>query len=177
MQPQIRFKGFTLIELLVVIAVIGFLVTLAMVALDTVRKKARDARRLADMTQIRKALEMYYDRHGRYPLNTDNDCYGWDIGYYKDDGDTLFIQPLVEEGLMSKVPGDPRHTSQCGGYRYYRYGAGDYGCDSSKGPFYVLGVTDMETSLRPHPDSPGWSCPNRNWQDEFDWVTGAFERP
>ena len=34
----------------------------------------------------------------------------------------------------------------------------------------------METSGNPHPNSPGWICPSRNWQDEFDWVTGAFEK-
>ena len=48
-------KGFTLIELLVVISIIGFLATFAVYAFNVARVKARDAKRLADMTLIQKA--------------------------------------------------------------------------------------------------------------------------
>ena len=168
-------NGFTLIELLVVISIIGFLASAALVALNSARMKARDARRLADMVQIQKALDLYYQDNSRYPGNTDNDCSGWDTGFYGA-GD-VFIAPLVTGGFMKNVPGDPLYTSQCGGYRYYRYGAGTSGCPVGNGAFYVLGVTDMESSGRPHPSSPGWSCPSGgNWQSGFDWVTGKFER-
>lgn len=166
--------GFTLIELLVVIAIIGLLSSVVLASLSATRKKARDARRLQDVRQIQIALELYYNNNNQYPNNTDNDCSGWDTGYYGT-GD-VFISPLETGQTISKVPGDPTSTSQCGGYRYYRYGPGGYGCDVSRGSFYVLGITDMETSGNPHPASPGWRCSTRNWQTEFDWVTGKFER-
>jgi len=169
-----RKRGFTLIELLVVISIIGFLATFSIVAFNSARMKARDARRIADMVQIQKALALYYDSNNQYPNNTDNDCRGWDTGYYGS-GDT-FISPLVSAKVMGKVPGDPVFTSQCGGYGYYRYSAGAYGCDSAKGAFFVLSVANMETSGNPYPGSPGWSCPSRNWQNEFDWVVGDFEK-
>jgi general secretion pathway protein G len=54
-------KGFTLIELLVVIAIIGLLSTLAVVALNSARQKARDSKRIADIKQIQTALELYYN--------------------------------------------------------------------------------------------------------------------
>jgi prepilin-type N-terminal cleavage/methylation domain-containing protein len=54
-------KGFTLIELLVVIAIIALLSTLSVVALNSARVKARDARRVSDIKQIRTALDMYFD--------------------------------------------------------------------------------------------------------------------
>lgn len=60
-------KGFTLIELLVVIAIIGLLSTLAVVALNNARMKARDAKRVSDIKQIQTALELYYNDANSYP--------------------------------------------------------------------------------------------------------------
>ena len=60
-------KGFTLIELLVVIAIIGLLSTLAVVALNSARQKARDSKRVADVKQIQTALELYYADLNGYP--------------------------------------------------------------------------------------------------------------
>lgn len=56
-----------MIELLVVIAIIGLLSTLAVVALNTARVKARDAKRLADLHQLQTALELYYNDQNGYP--------------------------------------------------------------------------------------------------------------
>jgi prepilin-type N-terminal cleavage/methylation domain-containing protein len=60
-------KGFTLIELLVVIAIIALLASVVLVALNSSRQKARVAKRLADLSQIAKALELYYDDNKAYP--------------------------------------------------------------------------------------------------------------
>ena len=64
-----REKGFTLVELLVVIAIIGVLATLLLLQLGGARGKARDAKRISDISQIRTALEQYFDDNsGTYPL-------------------------------------------------------------------------------------------------------------
>lgn len=60
-------KGFTLIELLVVIAIIGIIATFAVVALQSSRAKARDAKRVADVKQITTALALYAQSSGVYP--------------------------------------------------------------------------------------------------------------
>ncbi len=62
-------KGFTLIELLVVVAIMGLLAGVAIVALNSARQKARDARRVADVKQIQTALELYYNDNNGYPTS------------------------------------------------------------------------------------------------------------
>mgnify|MGYP001565122226 CR=1 FL=1 len=60
-------NGFTLIELLVVIAIIGLLSTIVLVAVNSARAKARDAKRMGELKQIQTALEMFYNVNGYYP--------------------------------------------------------------------------------------------------------------
>lgn len=67
-RSNVRSRGFTLIELLVVITVIGFLLTVAFVAFENARSKARDAKRVANIDQIRKALDLYFNSQGSYPI-------------------------------------------------------------------------------------------------------------
>lgn len=164
-------KGFTLIELLVVIAVIGILSTIVLASLNAARAKARDARRLSDMHQMQLALDMYNSTFGQYPNSDMGGCGGWDTP-----GNGTFITPLVSNSFFPANILDPTTNDTCGNYAYYRYGAGGAGCDSVRGAYYVLGIRNMETSGNPYPASPGWSCPLRNWQGEFDYVVGKFEQ-
>ena len=165
-----RGGGFTLIELLVVIAIIGLLASVVMASLNSARGKARNARRLSDVKQLQTALEFYYDQFGRYPDSDFAGCGGWDTP-----GNGSFIAPLVSGGFLPSIISDPQTNDSCGNYRYYRYSPGDCSTNPSNKYFYVLGIVDMEGSGNPYPGSPGWSCSNRNWQSEMEWVTGTFE--
>lgn len=63
-------KGFTLIELLVVIAIIGLLASIVVASLGSVQGKGRDARRVADVDSLKKALQIYSIDNGAYPIAT-----------------------------------------------------------------------------------------------------------
>lgn len=62
-------EGFTLIEVLVVVSIIGLLSSMILFFVSSVRVKARDAKRVADVTQLTKALELYYTSVGQYPIS------------------------------------------------------------------------------------------------------------
>ena len=61
-------RGFTLIELLVVIAIIGLLSTIIAAPIQNARKKARDAKKIAEIKAIQLALDQYAEANaGQYP--------------------------------------------------------------------------------------------------------------
>lgn len=62
-----RRRAFTLIELLIVIFIVSLLATLAVVAYQQARIKARDSKRIADIKQIKTALELFFNENSRYP--------------------------------------------------------------------------------------------------------------
>jgi prepilin-type N-terminal cleavage/methylation domain-containing protein len=107
--------GFTLIELLVVISIVGLLASVALFSFMDVRIRAQDTRRLTDVQQITKALELYYDDYKKYPqLNSVVSAPGCSFSWcYFEDA----LKPYL------KVPNDPITT----GYPYSYYYESDPG--------------------------------------------------
>ena len=142
-------NGFTLIELLVVIAVIGLLASVVLVALNSARKKARDAKRLADVAQIEKGLELYYAANNQYPPSGGATSPGssWSNS---SDSSWATLQAALSP-YMSKLPSDPLENNNVNewgsGHYHYSYFSLIYGCGQQ---WYML-VYTLETAAGPDP--------------------------
>ena len=82
-----------------------------LVSLNTARTKARDAKRKAQLDNIRALLDMYYAEHGYYPRESDhaNGKVGEGGGL-----DTL-LAPYISSGSLPHDPLGPNNSS----YYYY----------------------------------------------------------
>lgn len=100
MQSLQKRKGFTLIELLVVIFILGVLASLISNTFFTSLKKGRDARRKADLEQIQKGLEIYYEDNRAYPTQAPDPGFLFGNEFSKVIGTKTKI-------YMKKVPNDP----------------------------------------------------------------------
>ena len=126
--------GFTVIELLTVIVIIALLAVTTAVTYRGVQDRAKDAVRVQDAATISKALQSYNARNGNYP---NEQSASWEDSYAYP---TTFISALVTSDTINAVPVDKVNTLSGGYYRYYRYTAGSYSCDATKGDFYVFQI-------------------------------------
>ncbi len=126
-------NGFTLIELLVVIAIISILAVTVAVSIGGARNQAKNARRLADLRNIRTALEIYYNDYSNYPDSGGD----WD-GVYTLWGDaTTDWIPGLAPTYIDALPRDPRNDTEPLHQYLYRSDDTDYkiisfnpeGCD------------------------------------------------
>jgi prepilin-type N-terminal cleavage/methylation domain-containing protein len=64
--PRAVHRGFTLIELLVVVIIVGILATLAVPQMTSGRRHAHRAGGIADLRNLTKQQENYFNDHSRY---------------------------------------------------------------------------------------------------------------
>ncbi|KKQ86533.1 MAG: hypothetical protein UT09_C0032G0012, partial [Parcubacteria group bacterium GW2011_GWF2_38_8] len=122
-----------LIELLVVVAIISLLSSVVLASLNSARAKARDARRLEDMHQLKLVLQIYYDSHGDYP--------GSGSDYYTSSSEGTPYDWDILEGLVGqKLPTDPKGPVPASGapespyYQFWRaWGQGTSGPNNCYG--------------------------------------------
>lgn len=124
-------RGFTLIELLVVIAIIGLLSSIVLVSLQGARAKARDGRRMHDLSQIRTALILYNEAYGNW-METGSGCgyggngTGW-FNYVGGPYPKSMAQCLIDAKLVGTEIIDPtggRTSNPTSGFTYMKYHCG-----------------------------------------------------
>jgi len=118
-----KVKGFTLIELLIAIVILGVLSALISGNFFSSLKKGRDARRKADLEQIQRAVEMYYEDKRSYPATI---IFG-----------TSLTDSASGKIYMQKVPNDPisgnNYVYQSDGTYYKLYSCIENNLDQGPG--------------------------------------------
>jgi general secretion pathway protein G len=102
-----RVRGFTILELLVVIAIIAILASAILVSLNGTQEKARDTRRMEDLSSLQKALQLYMIGNGHYPVQTSTTTLS---------GTDPVMDALIASGAIGSTPKDP--SSPISDYTY-----------------------------------------------------------
>ncbi len=105
--------GFTLIELLVVVSIIALFATILIVATSSSRASARNTKRLEDISQLNKALNLYFSNVEAYP-----NVPGPGNPFLDSCANpTDWIPQLVQQKYVGKLPVDPTNSNPAC-YRY-----------------------------------------------------------
>jgi len=151
--------GFTLIELLVVISIIGLISSVVLSAVNSARLKAQDVRRVIDMREIEKALQMYYHDNGTYPASADT-C---------NDKDWPLAFKTALAPYMSSIPIDPSNDlAVCGPTEWNYY----YQFANPVGNWLLWNGTACDDAITPTPIVL-WSVgrpDSKFYINECEWV-------
>lgn len=146
-------RGFTLVELLVVVAIIGLMIAVALVALNSQRVKARDVRRVNDIRRIQIDLERYYIDAGSYPVGN-NILLGALPGIMGNCLDSNGFSTNCSGTIYeAKIPSNPTPTNDgdCPASGYY-YNSTDP--NTTYAIQYCIGTATGSLSAGPHSATP-----------------------
>ncbi len=99
-------QAFTLVELIVVITILTILWTISFISLQWYSRDARDATRISDMSNIKKALELTYLKVWKYPNTTNGHIitFSWTKVWTQ----WLFWEETFKKvKRLNKIPKDP----------------------------------------------------------------------
>lgn len=106
-------------------------------AYNGIQQRSRDSARMSALTSLQKALSIYHIQNGSFPTHI-NDASSWELSTRAGG----FINDLAP--IMGTVPLDPINDTNSRIYYSVR-AAGSYGCDVSKGAYYILRFNGFET--------------------------------
>lgn len=148
-----------MIELLLVIAIIALLSTIVVVAISGARRKARDTKRVNDISEIQKAVELYFINIGHYPIvttpiilgATDSNCDGGKCSSLSEKNS--FAATTSGEVYMGLIPPAPMPvedgcTAEQNSYNYKSVEGSSYSLS------FCLGEDTGNYSKGPHTVTP-----------------------
>ncbi len=126
-QNEIKNKGLTLVELIVVMLLLAALATTGLGSYLRSLQRARDSQRKADLAQVQRALEAYFNDRGKYPSSSsDGKIMGCgSAGTSVCDWGSYFGISETQPTYMQKLPVDPK-TASGQTYVYQSSGGVDY---------------------------------------------------
>ena len=146
-------SGFTIVELLIVIVVIAILAAISIVAYNGIQQRGRDGQRKADISTIKKALEMYRLDNNTYPS-----CVGT--------ASSCLTTALIPK-YINRFPSDPSDTAPYNymyAAPYRKTGSTTYEPTSTDN--YILGIK-LETITSP--TYGGWDSNHST----MTWLEGS----
>jgi len=122
-------RGFTIVELLIVIVVIGILAAVSIVAYGNIQVRATDSRMMTGVTQIEKAIYMWYANKGEQPRGgwgstvaaSNGNCVDGSGGWFASGTyacafeDALASQQFLPPGFTRKLPPNKAHGGNTDG--------------------------------------------------------------
>ena len=178
---QNKSLGFTLIELLVVISIIGLLSGVVLSALNGARSKARDTQRISDISELRKAIALYYSDNGSYPDSydhTNNATRGLPSSdsLWNTVNNPLYVA-LVPK-YISQLPVDPINTPAnnlvVGSATSYAYVYITYDLDSYKTEYDLIARLENSSNPNSCASRPTTFCIAHSSTAAFNWGTNPI---
>lgn len=130
-------KAFTIIELLFVISIVGLLASIVLVWISSSRGKARDSKRIVEVSTLQKAVEFHYNDLNEYPEAAD---------WIKIEENPVFAEAM--KPYLPQIPKDPLYPKEEGGKIFsYQYKSTE---DRQGYKIHVEMETETETETGEH---------------------------
>jgi len=128
-------NGFTLIELLVVIAVAGILILMAVLSLNGIQSKGRDAQRMNDINNIHEVMKIINDETGSFKTACGGDNYEGLISECLGEGDDFQLVKYLDS--ISRINDPLEEVIAC-----------DSSCDQTPCNYNFISIDDDSYEVR-----------------------------
>lgn len=109
-----KFGGFTIVEVVLVLAIAGLIFMMMFIALPTLQRTQRDARRRDDMIALAGAIKKYQSNH-RGALPTNKGEWGSILNDYLNDPKDPDGNPYIINGCGTDARNDAECMKECDG--------------------------------------------------------------
>lgn len=173
MKKSVSKLGFTLIELMVVIIVLAILVAIVVVQYNGAQGRARDTDRRADISNIAKGLEQYYDDNGSYPATSGSSSTITSNWYVSNTTNWTSTFSGAMSSILSPFPADPINSGVITTAKQYSYAYfSGTGCGRAAGQWYLLVYAYENSPKEKFSDGDASGC-SANEGDAFYTANGA----
>lgn len=138
-------SGFSMVELIIVMAIIAVLLSISGFGITILQRNSRNTQRIATITEIKKAIEEYYLKYGKYPDDITNNS---DFSYDKSSGILTLDKGGIEKTInLNKTGLTPSNTTTTRDTTNYCY---------EKGTNANFSIGKYKLGVQLEGDNAGW---------------------